>query len=42
MRAMQKIWDLQSQFKEDICNILVDKYNSLLDELKGKYIPIYK
>lgn len=23
-------------------NILVDKYNSLLDELKGKYIPIYK
>lgn len=23
-------------------NVLVDKYNSLLDELKGKYIPIYK
>jgi hypothetical protein len=37
MRAMQKIWDLQSQFKEDICNILVDKYKELHDGLLPKW-----
>lgn len=34
---MQKIWDLQSQFKEDICNILVDKYKELHDGLLPKW-----
>ena len=37
MRAMQKIWDLQSQFKEDICNILVDRYKELHDGLLPKW-----
>ena len=34
---MQKIWDLQSQFKEDICNILVDRYKELHDGLLPKW-----
>ena len=37
MKAMQKIWDLQSQFKEDICNILVDKYKELHNGLLPKW-----
>jgi hypothetical protein len=37
MRAMQKIWDLQSQFKEDICNILINKYKELHDGLLPKW-----
>ncbi len=34
---MQKIWDLQSQFKEDICNILVDRYKELHNGLLPKW-----
>lgn len=34
---MQKIWDLQSQFKDDICNILINKYKELHDGLFPKW-----
>jgi hypothetical protein len=37
MNAIQKIWYLQSQFKEDICNILINKYKELHDGLLPKW-----
>ena len=37
MKAIQKILDLQSQFKENICNILVDRYKELHDGLLPKW-----